>query len=726
MKKTSRTDIADPSELPSCDHQGRCQGACLQQPAALDLTSFSLRILASLNALLLELDTNLIIRRLFPSAYEHRIFSPDELQGRSICSFLNTTQSETAIRKIECCLKSGQGQYMEICLKRAAQTLWLQVKVCPFTPGSLLFIGSDISAIKKIREELYNRVRFYTYLINNCSDMITVINREGRIIYESPAIETVLGFQPEAVAGVSLQTLIHMDDWQKAQSAINKTPPSRTSPYFEFRRISAQGNWTYLEGLATNLVQDEAIEGIIINARNISERKKFESERQQHLFRDPLTYLANRPRLLDRLAQCRDRSRREPDFQFALILINIDRFKAINKTLGWELADQFLLKVARLLETEFRGADTIARIGSDEFGLLLNGFKDGRAPVRAAERTKKKIGRSIEIQGLEIPFSASIGIAYGSGGDKAPEQLIGDAAAAMYQAKADPSADYRIFHSNMHRKTLNLLELENDLRKALEQKEFELHYQPIFDLFSGQVVSLEALIRWRHPTKGLIKPDRFIPLAEETGLILPLGRWVLEQAASEILTLNGQIRPPCMLSVNLSAKQLSDPALLASVTDILNRTGFPAELLQLEMTETALIKRETDTSKLFARFKESGLKLAIDDFGTGYSSLKYLHDFPFDTLKIDRSFTQSLNGKVNKNEKIIQSIMSLAGNLAMQVIAEGIESPYQLEKMKAMDCLFGQGFYFSRPIPAEGLPPLLAKMQCFPDTILYGNNLKRD
>jgi EAL domain-containing protein (putative c-di-GMP-specific phosphodiesterase class I) len=278
----------------------------------------------------------------------------------------------------------------------------------------------------------------------------------------------------------------------------------------------------------------------------------------------------------------------------------------------------------------------------------------------------------------------------------------------------------------MHRKTLNLLELENDLRKALEQKEFELHYQPIFDLFSGQVVSLEALIRWRHPTKGLIKPDRFIPLAEETGLILPLGRWVLEQAASEILTLNGQIRPPCMLSVNLSAKQLSDPALLASVTDILNRTGFPAELLQLEMTETALIKRETDTSKLFARFKESGLKLAIDDFGTGYSSLKYLHDFPFDTLKIDRSFTQSLNGKVNKNEKIIQSIMSLAGNLAMQVIAEGIESPYQLEKMKAMDCLFGQGFYFSRPIPAEGLPPLLAKMQCFPDTILYGNNLKRD
>jgi diguanylate cyclase (GGDEF)-like protein/PAS domain S-box-containing protein len=600
-------------------------------------------------------------------------------------------------------LETDENQQIELHLEKNGEDAYLQATICPFATGSVLFVGTDISQIRKAEQELDNRVRFYTFLINNSSDMITVINREGTIVFESPALQSVLGLQASEVVGAAFMRLIHDEDWDAVQRTIDETPPGKTSISFEFRRRNRQGEWICLEGLATNLLKDKAIQGIIINARNIDERKKFESERKEHLFRDPLTGLANRTRLLDRLSQSIDHCRREPEFQFALILVNLDRFKAINKTLGWELGDKFLLLVARMLKTEYREIDTIARIGSDEFGLLINGFQDARAPIRAAERLKEKIGRTLVLEGMEIPFSASMGIVYGSGRCSGPEHLISDAATAMYQAKADPTADYCIFHSKMHMQTLNLLQMENDLRKALDRRELVLHYQPILDLFSRRIVSLEALIRWRHPRKGLIYPDQFIPLAEETGLILPIGRYVLEQACREILSLNRRLPSACMLSVNLSARQLADPNLFAYITSLLDRLGFPSRLLQLEMTESALLRREEKTAAVFGKFKEAGLKLAIDDFGTGYSSLKYLHDFPFDTLKIDRSFIGSLNGKVNKNEKIIQSIMTLASNLDMQVIAEGIESQCHLKRIKTLACRYGQGFYFAGPMPIDEL-----------------------
>jgi diguanylate cyclase (GGDEF)-like protein/PAS domain S-box-containing protein len=668
-----------------------------------ELFQQSPKILASLSTLFMEVTDCLRIQRIFPSSYQFTVHSPEELLGSHISRFLTPPQFYILQKKLQACLTTGKNQRMDLWLAGSDDNKCLQMIICPFSPHSVLFIGNDVSSVRKAHQELDLRIRFYSFLINNTSDMITVVSKDGTIVYESPAIRSVLGVEEHEIIGISLNDAIHSCDWETVKGAVFQTPPDQISTEFEFRRKHQNGNWVYLEGLATNLLGDEAIQGIIINARNITERKKFEQEQQKHLFLDPLTQLANRNRLLDRLTQAIRQTRREPAFQFALILINLDRFKAINKTLGWELGDQFLIRVAQMLKVEFREVDTIARIGSDEFGLLISGFSDGRAPIRVAERLKEKAGKTFVLKGQEIPFSASIGIAYGSAQYIGGEQLINDASTAMYKAKADYSTAYRIFHSKMHIQTLNLLQLENELRKAVDRHEFEIHYQPILDLVAGRMVSLEALIRWRHPQKGLVPPDRFIPLAEDTGLILPIGKWVIERACREILLLNGRRTAPCMLSVNLSARQLSDPELYDQILGLLNQTGFPRRLLQLEVTESALIHHGEDTVRLFKRFKKGGLKLAIDDFGTGYSSLKYLHDYPFDTLKIDRSFIRSLNGKVNKNEKIIQSIMTLAGNLDLRVIAEGIEKPHQMNKMRALNCRYAQGFLFSRPLPMPRL-----------------------
>lgn len=657
------------------------------------------KILAALNALLMEVNSDLKVERIFPSAYKFTLFIPEQLPGSHVSQFLNVPQFRLLQKKIQDCIQSGKDQKVDLWLKNEKETKCLESTLYPFTRSSVLFIGNDISSVRHARQELDSRVRFYTSLINHSSDMMTVLSEDGSIVFESPALRSVLGFQEHQVMGAEFPSLLHPEDLPAVRRAICQTPFNQTSNYFEFRRKDCAGEWVFLEGLATNLLQDDAIQGTIINARNITERKTFEQERERHLFQDPLTQLPNRTRLLDRLSQSIHQRRRESNYQFAFILINLDRFKAVNNNLGWDQGDQFLNRVAAMLREDFREVDTIARIGSDEFGLLINGFSDARAPVRVVERLKDKIGHTFVVKGQEISFSASMGIAYGTADIASPEQILRHAETAMYKAKTDHASTYRIFHSKMHIQTLNLLQLENELRKAVEKEEFELHYQPILDLVSGEIVSFEALLRWRHPEKGLVPPDRFIPLAEETGLILPIGLWVVEHACREIMALNALRTAPCMLNVNLSARQLSDPNLLMHIVGILNNLGFPPQLLHLEMTESALIQHEPRTARLFDKFKKKGLNFVVDDFGTGYSSLKYLHDYPFETLKIDRSFTQSLNGKINKNERIIQSIITLAGNLNMEVVAEGIEKKHQLEKLKELNCRYGQGFYFSRPIP---------------------------
>jgi diguanylate cyclase (GGDEF)-like protein len=427
-------------------------------------------------------------------------------------------------------------------------------------------------------------------------------------------------------------------------------------------------------------------------------------------FHDSLTELPNRTLLADHLRLAIECARRRPEHLFAVLFLDLDRFKNINDSLGHAAGDRLLVETARRLERCSRPSDTVARLGGDEFAVLLDGLDSDCDAMRVAERVQEELMRPFHLGGHEVYTAASIGITLSTHGYEDPENVLRDADTAMYRAKEKGKARYELFDAEMHADALARLRLENDLRRAVEHGEFEVYYQPVVALSTGRLSGFEALVRWRHPERGIVGPTEFIPLAEETRLVTEIGGWVLEEACRQTSEWRELIpsQQSLTVSVNLSSKQLTQPGLAERVRRTLRETGLPPHCLKLEITESAVMENAEVAASLLAQLRGLGIQLSIDDFGTGYSSLSYLHRFPVDALKIDRSFVARMTDD-GENGEIVRTIVTLASNLGMAVIAEGVETEAQHARLEALGCEYGQGYLYSKPVDAESALALIRR-----------------
>jgi diguanylate cyclase (GGDEF)-like protein len=445
----------------------------------------------------------------------------------------------------------------------------------------------------------------------------------------------------------------------------------------------------------------------------------------RHAFHDALTGLPNRALFMEHLALSVRRAKRRDDYHFAILYLDIDRFKNINDGLGHHLGDALLNAFSARLQDSLRDIDVLARFGSDEFVILLEDIEDEDFALKIARRLQDRLNRPFTIDGREIYAPASFGIVLKTCAYDKAEDIIRDADTATHHAKEKGRGQLKIFDPKLHQRALQLLQLETDLRKAIDAGEFELHYQPIVDLTGGGISGFEALIRWRHPLKGLLAPDSFIPIAEETGLIIPIGRWVLQKACSDLIewqrrTLTDR---PLFVSVNISSKQFLRPNLIEDIRNTLNQSGLSPSRLKLEITETTLMENTEENLHLIQRLKNLGIQIVIDDFGTGYSSMSYLHRFPIDILKVDRSFISNLGQDVGGNKNIVEAIVTLAHKLNISVVAEGVETASQCAVLSEMKCQSAQGFLFSEPLATRGMQQLLENIDGFGRAARPGQSL---
>jgi diguanylate cyclase (GGDEF)-like protein len=420
--------------------------------------------------------------------------------------------------------------------------------------------------------------------------------------------------------------------------------------------------------------------------------------------------MPNRALLLERLDRCLKREVRHNEFRYAVLFLDLDRFKNINDSLGHTSGDQVLITVAERLQQCVRPGDTVARLGGDEFAILLDDIVDILDASQVAERIHSTMLQPFEFSGHEAFISTSIGITLGSTAYKAPEELLRDADTAMYRAKSQGNAKTAIFDEQMHAHVVALVTMETELRRAVERQELRVHYQPIVSASSGKAIGFEALVRWQHPERGMISPAEFIPVAEESGLISSIGRWVLQEACREAQSWQSRLHhsDSLFVSVNLSAKQFLQPNLTAEILQTVQESGLEPHRLHLEITESALLDNPETSNQTLVELRAHGIHLYLDDFGTGYSSLSYLHSFPFDALKIDRSFVSKL-GEGSEHVGMVSAIIAIARSFGMDVIAEGVETSTQLVQLQELGCHNIQGYYFSRPLPVEGVTEWLAK-----------------
>lgn len=472
--------------------------------------------------------------------------------------------------------------------------------------------------------------------------------------------------------------------------------------HFEYehrlRREDGSFLWVLVRGLA---VFDEAGECIRLagSMTNISHRKHAEYRLMYDALHDGLTGLPNRSLFTDRLSQALRRHKRDPDLKFAALYFDLDRFKYINDSLGHSAGDELLVSISQRLGRFLRPGDTLARLGGDEFAILLNDIEDLADATQVADRIHELFKEEFVIQGHDVFTSASIGIAMASPGYNDPDEVLRDADLAMYRAKHEGRRDTVIYDDVMHARALERLKLESDLHRAFTRNEFAVYYQPIFNVVSGRIVAFEALLRWRHPSRGLVLPDQFIQTVEENGMITPLGWWTLEIACKQAYEwqMLFPMDPPIGISVNVSGKLFHTPNMADRLLKILRQTGLDPSSLRLELTESSFMDHQTVVTEEMLKLREAGIQFYIDDFGTGYSSLTYLQRFAYDTLKIDRSFIREME-QGNGNDAIVEATIALGRTLGMNVIAEGVESETQLNTLKSLNCPEAQGFWFSKPL----------------------------
>ena len=472
----------------------------------------------------------------------------------------------------------------------------------------------------------------------------------------------------------------------------------------DLRLRRKNGSVCQLETVFNNLLDDANVAGVVVTARDVTERRALEEQLSHQAFHDSLTGLANRLLFRDRVEHALELTRRR-DRLVAVFFIDLDDFKTINDSLGHAAGDDLLIAVARRLQACLRPEDTCARLGGDEFAVMVENVFEPESAVVVARRILAALSEPLELFGSNVEVEASVGIAVASR-DMTTSELLRNADLAMYRAKSEGKSRFALFEPEMHTRVLDRLALKAELQRSVAAGEFELHYQPIVALQSGTIAGVEALVRWRHPKRGLIYPDEFIPLAEETGLILPLGRLVLGLACRQARRWQKQGMPDLGISVNLSAKQLASRHLASEVGAALAETRLDPSTLTLEITESVLMLDSQGVITRLEELKALGVKIAVDDFGTGYSSLNYLRRFPVDALKVAKPFIDGL-GTSREQERLAAAILRIGATLRLDTVAEGIEEQAQCDLLRKLKCKYGQGYLFSRPVPAVDLEPLL-------------------
>ena len=563
--------------------------------------------------------------------------------------------------------------------------------------------------------------RRFASMMSGSSDLVTVLDRDGRVTFQSSSIEQMLGWKAEDVIGHNIREFLDETHANTVIAVLEQAalgPDTPRTVDFQLRRFD--GSMLRVEAVVIGRFDDPDIAGCLLNIRDQSERLILEEALRHQAFHDPLTSLPNRILFEDRLAHAFDRTART-GHSLCLLLADLDYFKDINDTYGHTLGDAVLAVVAERLTGAVRAEDTVARLGGDEFGVLIEEMKGEHDGLNAAERIIEALAEPVVVGDVEVFAHASIGIASGSAvgvSSETTEQLAGqlliDADLAMYEAKRQGRRGFQFYASSMQDGIKERMAMRSDLERGLSRGEFLLHYQPIVSIETGIVVGAEALVRWQNPERGLVPPMEFIPLAEQTGLIINIGHWVLAEACREAARWRpGAAGPAPYVSVNVSGSQLQQAGFVQEVRDVLSETGLRPARLVLEMTESALMEDSDGNVLKLERLRETGIRLAIDDFGTGYSSLSYLRQFNLDILKIDKSFIDAL-GHDSKGSALVAAMVAMGTSLSMEVIAEGIEDPVQLLDLRTLHCDLGQGYLFAKPVPAPELVVMLAT-SLFPD-----------
>lgn len=569
---------------------------------------------------------------------------------------------------------------------------------------------SDLEArvAERASEMRQNENRLET-MIGNVSDLVSVVRPgDGKMLYTSASSNDVLGYSSEELNGVSIFALVHAHDVPLMEGFLGaKGQAGGRASRIEVRMRHRDGSWRHTETSGADLSEDPVLGGVVLTTRDVTERKQLETQLTHQAFHDSLTGLPNRALFGDRLEHALARTERAGG-SLAVLFVDLDDFKNVNDSFGHVTGDELLARVAQLLVTSLRPADTVARLGGDEFAILMEDAGEPEA-LELAARIKNEFAEPLlTIHGSATPVAASVGIAVTADDVRTSAELMRNADIAMYSAKNEGKSRCRVFEPSMHSVVLERVALSAELRHAIDRGELELHYQPVIELVTGRTLGFEALSRWRHPERGMIPPLEFISLAEENGLITPIGEWVLGEACRQMMAWDkqGVTDPGFGISVNVSGRQVADPDFVSAIDSILKSSKLDPRRLTIELTESTLLADTEATIAWLSMLKTVGIRLALDDFGTGFSSLSYLRRLPVDCLKVDASFVRSI-AEDGSGGELALAVVNLARTLKLRTVAEGVEHPHQAEFLSRSGCRFAQGFHFSKPLPAEYVPGFL-------------------
>lgn len=566
--------------------------------------------------------------------------------------------------------------------------------------------------LKQYENGILKQRAYFRNLFENSPQAIVLIDSGGKIIDINKGFETIFGYKIEDIKGRYNRYLVVPDDRIHEAESFRKMVLNGHTIRKETYRKHKNGRLIPVSLIGYPIHLNDRIEGVFYIYNDISEKKAYEEQLYRQSFLDSLTGIPNRLLFMERLGRALARSKRNSDYKFALLLADLDRFKAINDTLGHQAGDRLLIDMSKRFASCICPGDTVARLGGDEFAFLIEECRNPKDVIAIAKKINRIAQIPFHVDAHEVHTGASIGIVLKTAAYRQHEEILRDADIAMYRAKELGKARFKVFNKKMLEAAFEIVEIETGLRQSIRQRELCLFYQPLVSIKTRKLEGFEALVRWRHPNQGIISPAKFIPVAEETGLIIPMGKWIIEEACQRLNTWRNVIQDieDIHINVNISLHQFMQKDFVDFVTEVLEDTELPPECLCLELTESILMKNSKTTAEKLRRLKTAGIKLAIDDFGTGYSALSYIRHFPVDILKIDRSFISNMEYS-NENLKIVKTIITLAKSLDITVVAEGVETNNQLDILKWMDCDTAQGFLFSQPVNVETASSLIENLR---------------
>jgi Amt family ammonium transporter len=595
------------------------------------------------------------------------------------------------------CLKTAQGMVREMVVTESR---------IPDSPHVILAVWPTAER-GELHDTLKVQMTIFQQFLANSPLATCMVDSMGRVVFANEEFGRLFGYTLLEIKDQGLE-MLYPENHKKSEARFLQAVLAGKTVQVEVSRRRKDDTLIPVSLTGYPLVIGGEHLGAVFSYRDISERKVYEDELTRQALHDTLTQLPNRALFMERLSYFLNRCHRKSCAKSVVFMIDLDRFKLINDSLGHLMGDALLVKIARRLEGCLRPLDTVARLGGDEFGVILDDYENKHDVVQIAKRILEEISRPLFIGAHEVYSGASMGIVFVTSEYQRPEDILRDADIAMYRAKSLGRGRFKVFSRNMHENAVETMSLENDIRQGLARQEFSVAYQPIISLESGMITGVEALARWNHPTRGAISPTRFIPIAEESGLIVPLGKTILTRACQDMVSWHklAPDKAPLLLSVNMSPKQFFQPDLVDSVNYILAKTGLSPTYLKIEITESVILDNAKEVIHKLETFKKMGIRFSIDDFGTGYSSMAYLQKFPVDQLKIDLSFVRDMHIN-NDNLEIVRAIIRLAHSLRLNVVAEGVEQSVHKDLLSSMECDFGQGYFFSRPVSAENMDLLL-------------------